>query len=243
MNVAGAGDGAIASADVPAALSGKAMVNQLAGTGGQPVTYRGNAYAALGTLAPAATATAATLFFEFATTRLAGTKLHLGLSADASPGLGLDTTGDALDLADFGPQITVDPRGLVARDGGTDRVLGGLRLVDNTVYRVWLVVNNAADTFRVYAAAPGAAATRLSSGSTYSFAFRTRSSAPLRDVPAPQRPDRGPVGGLLPGLDLRGAVGGTQPSTRRRPSPRPCPSAPRPPAVSTGRTAGRPPAG
>jgi glucose/arabinose dehydrogenase len=179
VNVAGAGDGAIASADVPAALSGKAMVNQLTGTGGQPVTYRGNAYAALGALAPAASATAATVFFEFATTRLSGTKLHLGLSVDASPGLGLDTTGDPLDLADFGPQITVDARGLVARDGGTDRVLGGLRLADNTVYRVWLVVNNAADTFRVYAAAPGATATRLSSGSTSSFAFRTRSSAPL----------------------------------------------------------------
>ena len=86
VNVAGAGDGAIASADVPAALSGKAMVNQLTGTGGQPVTYRGNAYAALGALAPAASATAATVFFEFASTRLAGTKLHLGLSADASPG-------------------------------------------------------------------------------------------------------------------------------------------------------------
>ncbi|HVH24023.1 MAG TPA: PQQ-dependent sugar dehydrogenase [Pseudonocardia sp.] len=179
VNVAGAGDGAIASAEVPATLSGKAMVNQLTGTGGQPVTYRGNAFAALGNLAPAANATAATVFFEFATTRLAGTRLHLGLSADASPGLGLDTTGDPLDLGDFGPQITVEPRGLVARDGATERVLGGLRLADNTVYRIWLVVDNAADTFRVYAAAPGAAPTRLSSGSTDSFAFRTRSNGPL----------------------------------------------------------------
>jgi hypothetical protein len=155
VNVAGAGDGATASDDVPAALSGKAMVNQLTNTGGQPVTYRGNAYAALGTLAPAAKATAATVFFEFATTRLAGTRLHLGLSADASPGLGLDTTGDPLDLADFGPQLTVEPRGLVVRDGATERVLG-LRPADNTVYRVWLVVDNVADTFRVFAAAPGA---------------------------------------------------------------------------------------
>ena len=179
VNVAGAGDGAIASDDVPPSLSGKAMVNKLTETGGQPVTYRGNAYAALGTLAPAAKATAATVFFEIATTRLAGTRLHLGLSADASPGLGLDTTGDPLDLADFGPQLTVEPRGLVVRDGATERVLGGLRPADNTVYRVWLVVDNVADTFRVFAAAPGAAATRLSSGGTSSFAFRTRSTAPL----------------------------------------------------------------
>jgi hypothetical protein len=179
VNVSGAGDGAIAGDEVPAALSGKAMINQLAGTGEQPVTYRANAYAALGPLSPAATSTAATVFFEFATTRLAGTKLHLGLSADTSPGLGLDTTGDPLDLNDFGPQITLDARGLVARDGTTDRVLGGFSLADNTVYRIWLVVNNAADTFGVYAAAPGAAATRLGSGGTTSFAFRTPSNALL----------------------------------------------------------------
>jgi hypothetical protein len=178
VNTPGAADGAVASGDVPTDLSGKALLDDLDGQGG-PIRYRGNAYATLGPRAVPAGATG-TVFFELATRSVARTKLHLGLSADASPGLGMDTTGDPLDLADFGPQLTVDRRGLVARDGATERPLTGFPLDNGVRYRIWLVVDNATHTFSVHAAAATGEPVALTSTSGRStFAFR---SAPGGDL-------------------------------------------------------------
>ena len=177
VNTPGAADGAVASDDVPASLSGKALWNQLSGPGAG-ARYRGNAFAALGDLAVADGATA-TLFFELATTRLARTRLHLGLSSDPSPGLGMDTTGDPYDLDDFGPEIVVEPRGLLARDGSVDRPLTGVAWADDTTYRIWLVVDNATSQYEVHAAAENDPPVRLSSGGRTSFSFRTPDTGAL----------------------------------------------------------------
>ncbi|RIJ70598.1 hypothetical protein D1871_18615 [Nakamurella silvestris] len=177
VNVPGGADGAVVSADVPGSFSGKAMVNQLSGLP-TPVKYRGNAYAGLGNLS-IADGQAGTVFWEFSTTNLAKTGLNLGLSADSSPGLGADTTGDDYDLADFGPQITFDSRGIIARDGATDRVIDNVPVANNTIYRIWLSVDNAADTYTVTVAAPGQAPQTGTAAGRSTFAFRAPVAAPL----------------------------------------------------------------
>lgn len=177
VNQPGAADGALAAADVPASLSGKAMVNQLSGFD-VPVRYRGNAYATLGPLA-VAECTTATMFWEFLAPDLVGTDVSVGLSADASPGLGADTSGDLLDLDDFGPQVRVDSRGLVLRDGGTDRVVDTVTLTAGTRYRFWLHADNATDRYEVSVAGPGQAPVRAGSGGRTSFAFRSPAAADL----------------------------------------------------------------
>lgn len=177
VNTPGASDGAIVSAEVPASYSGKTMVNQLERPG-DPVQYRGNAYAGLGDLAIAEGATG-TVFWEFSTDRLAGTDVSLGLSIDASPGLGADTTGDAFDLDDFGPQLRVDERGLVAQDGSVERVVDSVQVTDDTIYRIWLTADNAADTFQVHLAAPGEEPALATAGDQDTFAFRVAGDLPL----------------------------------------------------------------
>ena len=190
VNQPGAADGALAAADVPAVLSGRAMVNQVSGFD-VPVRYRGNAYAALGALA-VDECTTATVFWEFLPTDLADTDLSVGLSADPSPGLGADTSGDLLDLDDFGPQVRVDPRGLVLRDGATDRVVDNVTITAGTRYRLWLHADNAADRYEVHVAAPGQAPVRAAAGSRTSFAFRTPSAADLGTLLIVNDPDDPP---------------------------------------------------
>ncbi|HLL69431.1 MAG TPA: PQQ-dependent sugar dehydrogenase [Micromonosporaceae bacterium] len=177
VNTPGAADGAVAGLEVPPGFSGKAMINRL-GVTPTPVRYRGNAYAELRDLAVPATGIG-TLFLEFATDDLARTDVNLGLSADASPGLGFDTTGDALDLNDFAVQLSVRPQGLVVRDGTTDRVIDNVPLRSGTVYRIWAVVDNTADTFAVYVAQASGAPLRATSGGRQTFGFRTGGAGPL----------------------------------------------------------------
>lgn len=177
VNTPGAADGAFAHADVPAVFSGKALA-MLHGGENPAVQYRGNAYAALGALSLPAASTG-TVFFELLAADAAKTRLNVGLSADASPGLGADTTGDPLDLNDFGPQLTLDERGLVVRDGITDVVVDAT-VASNEIIRVWLTVDNAGDTYTVHTAAPGQPAALLSASDGQStFAFRTAGTDPL----------------------------------------------------------------
>ncbi|QVJ01842.1 hypothetical protein KGD82_02215 [Nocardiopsis eucommiae] len=138
----------------------------------EPVRYRGNAYAELGDLAVEADATG-TVFWEFVADDLAATGLDIGLSANPTPGLGADTTGNPFDPDDFGPHVTLDERGLVARDGAGERVLD-TEITDGERYAVWLVVDNAADTYRVHVAVAGGdpVPARGPDGDT-EFAFRT----------------------------------------------------------------------
>ncbi|WP_199742376.1 PQQ-dependent sugar dehydrogenase [Streptomyces triticirhizae] len=177
VNTPGAPDGAVVSDEAPAALSGKALTIHLSGR--DSVRYRGNAYAELGelTLEPAATGTA---FLEFVADDRQATGLNIGLSADESPGLGADTTGDPFDLDDFGPHLTLDARGLVARDGDADRVLD-TDVEDGERYAVWLVVDNAADTYQVHTAHAGGEPRPASGPDRQTeFAFRTGGDAELR---------------------------------------------------------------
>ncbi|GAA1769633.1 PQQ-dependent sugar dehydrogenase [Agromyces humatus] len=177
VNTPGAADGAFASSEVPASLSGKALALLHGGTNPN-VQYRGNAYASLGDLAIEASARG-TLFFEVLADDPSRTRLNVGLSADDSPGLGADTTGDALDLNDFGPQFTIDERGLVARDGAAEVVLDA-ELPADGILRVWLDVDNENDAYTVHTAAPGEApqpATGAQGEAT--FAFRTATADPL----------------------------------------------------------------
>ncbi|MGJ6963005.1 PQQ-dependent sugar dehydrogenase [Streptosporangium sp. G11] len=177
VNTPGAADGALAGDAVPAGFSGKTLIDKL-DTSAQPVRYRGNAYATLGDLAIAEGATG-TLFLEFAADDPAKTDVSLGLSADESPGLGFDTTGDELDLDDYAVQVRVNEQGLVIRDGGQDRVADNVTLTPGAVYRIWAVVDTAADSYRVHVAAPGGQPVRAAAGGDDTFAFRTGGSAPL----------------------------------------------------------------
>lgn len=177
VNTTGAADGALVSDVVPGDLSGKAMVDQLTGFD-EPVRYRGNASAALGALA-VPDGSSATLFLQVQATDLARTDLHLGLSSNPTPGLGMDTTTNPFDLDDYGPEVTLGPSGLVARDGDTDRVLSGLAIRAGVLYRLWLTVDNASDTFEVHAAAPGGAPVLLGSAGRSTFGFRSVDDRPL----------------------------------------------------------------
>ncbi len=178
VNTPGAPDGAVVSEEAPASLSGKAM-SVLLSERPEPVRYRGNAYAELGDLAVEADATG-TVFWEFVADDLAATGLDIGLSANPTPGLGADTTGNPFDPDDFGPHVTLDERGLVARDGAGERVLD-TEITDGERYAVWLVVDNAADTYRVHVAVAGGdpVPARGPDGDT-EFAFRTAGEADLR---------------------------------------------------------------
>lgn len=177
VNTPGAPDGAVVSDEAPAALSGKALTVHLSGR--DPVRYRGNAYAELGDLALGAEATG-TAFWEFVADDLPATGLNIGLSADDSPGLGADTTGDPFDLNDFGPHVTLDARGLVARDGDADRVLSAA-VENGERYAVWLVVDNAADSYQVWTAHDGGEPQRATGPDGQGeFAFRTGGDAALR---------------------------------------------------------------
>ncbi|MEV8633159.1 PQQ-dependent sugar dehydrogenase [Streptosporangium sp. NPDC051023] len=192
VNTPGAADGALAGDAVPAGFSGKTLINKL-DIGAQPIQYRGNAYAALDDLAIAEGATG-TLFWEFAADDPAKTDVSMGLSADASPGLGFDTTGDELDLDDYAVQVRVNEQGLVLRDGDRDRVAGNVTLASGVIYRIWAVVDTAADTYQVRVAAPGAQPVPITADGRDTFAFRTGGSAPLvtfLHLNDPQDPPRG----------------------------------------------------
>lgn len=67
----------------------------------------------------------------------------------------------------------------MVRDGTTERTASGLSIADGEILRVWLVVDNAADTFAVHAALPGQPPVRITAGGTDTFAFRTPAAAPL----------------------------------------------------------------
>ncbi|PWV52348.1 sorbosone dehydrogenase family protein [Nocardiopsis sp. L17-MgMaSL7] len=177
VNTPGAPDGAVVSEEAPASLSGKAL-SVLLSERPDPVRYRGNAYAELGDLALEPDATG-TVFWEFVADDLAATGLNIGLSANPTPGLGADTTGNPYDLDDFGPHVTLDERGLVARDGDAEQPLD-TEVADGERYGVWMVVDNAADTYRVHVAVAGGdpEPARGPDGDT-EFAFRTAGDAAL----------------------------------------------------------------
>ncbi|MEV7007931.1 PQQ-dependent sugar dehydrogenase [Streptosporangium sp. NPDC051022] len=192
VNTPGAADGALAGDAVPAGFSGKTLIDKL-DIGAQAIQYRGNAYAALDDLS-LAEGTTGTLFWEFAADDPAKTDVSMGLSADASPGLGFDTTGDDLDLDDYAVQVRVDERGLVVRDGTRDRVADNVTIAPGVVYRIWAVIDTAADSYRVHVAAPGAQPTRVTAGGDDTFAFRSGGSDPLitfLHLNDPQDPPRG----------------------------------------------------
>ncbi|UED85439.1 PQQ-dependent sugar dehydrogenase [Streptomyces profundus] len=192
VNTPGAPDGAVVSDEVPGSLSGKALTIFLSERD-VPVQYRGNAYAELGELAVPAEA-AGTVFLELVTEDLAATALNIGLSADESPGLGADTTGDPLDLDDFGPQVLLDERGLLARDGAEERLLD-VDIEDGARYGLWLTVDNAADTFQVRVAeGDGAARPAQGPDGQTEFAFRSGSNAPLETFLLLNDPDEPPSG-------------------------------------------------
>lgn len=174
-NQPGATDGATVSDDVPVGFSGKAMVNDPDG-----VQYRGNASATLGDLAVPADATG-TLLFEFATEELMTTTLHLGLSHVEEPALGFEegTESPPPDLAEFAADVLIDERGLVVRDGGTDRVVDNVVLEDGGRYLVWLVADNAADSFQVHVQPGSGDQVTATADGKSSFAFRTATDGPL----------------------------------------------------------------
>lgn len=177
VNTPGAPDGAVVSEEAPASLSGKALSIFLSERP-TPVQYRGNAYAELGDLTLEADATG-TVFWEFVADDLQATALNIGLSENPTPGLGADTTGNPFDLDDFGPHVTLDARGLVARDGSGEQVLD-TPVEDGERYGLWLVVDNAADTYRVHVAVDGGDPEQAQGpeGDT-EFAFRTSGDAAL----------------------------------------------------------------
>jgi hypothetical protein len=93
-------------------------------------------------LAIADASTAATIFFRFY--RSGGINLSIGLSDDAVP---VAFTGFE---SQINAQHTASPDTMKVRDGGAFDDLGPNTFQNETWYNVWMVVNNAANSFQVW---------------------------------------------------------------------------------------------
>lgn len=143
-NQPGALDGAIVTDTPPGPFAGKALMSDPNG-----VQFRGNAYKPLDseTIAEGQTGT---LFFQIYTEDLSSTYAHIGLSDLASPRLNDGGTGIVDIYTDFEAQFTLRLGVMRAKDGGITRDLTNINAASQTLYNVWLVVNNQADTYEVY---------------------------------------------------------------------------------------------
>lgn len=139
-NPPGAEDGAIVTSFPPPAFSGKTMRNNPDG-----VQYRGNAYNPLGDNA-IVNGTTGTMFFQIYIDDLAASDFSVGLSDIASPVL----AGADVSFANYEAQITFRPEGLRIRNGSTTQNASNVTVQSDTLYSIWIVANNTADTYEVY---------------------------------------------------------------------------------------------
>lgn len=142
-NPPGVLDGAIVTSTPPTDFSGKALMIDPSG-----VQYRGNAYIPINgsTIVEGATGT---LFFQIYVEDLSDSYYHIGLSDLSNPRL-TGISGDSKIDEDFEALFTLN-QGVVSVGHERDILeLSNLSLASQTLYNVWMVVDNTADTYEVY---------------------------------------------------------------------------------------------
>lgn len=138
-NEPGAAEGALVDADPPIYFSGKALRNRPAN-----IISSGNAFLRLGSNAVGANAVG-TLYFQLAVDDLNQTNVSLGLSDVVEPNI-----FTAAGLDDLAAEINVGGAGLRVRSGGAYQSITNIALQSNTLYHIWLVLNNGDNSFQLY---------------------------------------------------------------------------------------------
>lgn len=171
-NPGGALDGAVVTGTPPAFFTGKALQIDPAG-----VQFRGNAYLSLhdNSIAEGNTGT---LFFQIYSDDVNDSYVHVGLSDLPNPRLTDGGSGQVALYKDFEAQFSLD-RGQFSVKHGSDTIpLTNLNAESETLYNVWMVANNASDTYEVYLQGGShVAPTKAFSGELDEFNFRNGPAA------------------------------------------------------------------
>lgn len=174
-NPAGSLDGAIVTDRPPAAFTGKALMVDPNG-----VQFRGNAYIPLNN-ATIADGETGTLFFQIYADDLNDTYSHFGLTDLATPRLTDNGTGNTSVYTDFEAQFTLDRGRMRIKHGGASLYLTNIFPASQTRYNVWMVVDNATDTYEVYVQG-GVHTTPVKGDSNGLSTFNFRNGAAANDL-------------------------------------------------------------